>query len=187
MKRMQVMFGKRRAMVLVTLVVLVLAAAALIASSANFTATSQNTGNIFTAGNLKHVNSLDTAAIITMDKMKPTDFVEGDVTLTNDGDIPAAFTLTKTITANVAGLTGGNFATKLDLEITEAGAPIWTGKIGAAMGTINLGTFAAAPAAGSSHTYHFKVTFPDGGPGGADNVYKQASTTARFDWESASN
>ena len=187
MKRMKVMIGKRRMMVLLTLTVLVLAAAALVASSANFTATSQNPGNIFTAGNLKHSNSLDTAAIITMVKMKPTDSVEGDVTLTNDGDIPAAFTLTKTITANTLGLTGGDFRSKLDLAITEGGSPVWSGKIGAAMGTIPLGTFPAAPAVGSSHTYHFKVTFPDGGSGGADNVYKLASCTAQFDWESVSN
>ena len=44
MKRMKVLFGKRRAMVLVTLAVLVLAAAALIASSASFTTSRANVG-----------------------------------------------------------------------------------------------------------------------------------------------
>ena len=52
MKRMKVLFGNRRMMVLLTLAILVLAATALVASSASFTATSANPGNIFTAGTL---------------------------------------------------------------------------------------------------------------------------------------
>ena len=52
MKRMKVLFGNRRMMVLLTLAILVLAATALVASSASFTATSANPGNMFTAGNL---------------------------------------------------------------------------------------------------------------------------------------
>ena len=51
MKRMKVLFGNRRMMVLLTLAILVLAATALVASSASFTATSANPDNVFTAGN----------------------------------------------------------------------------------------------------------------------------------------
>ena len=45
MKRMKVLFGNRRMMVLLTLAILVLAATALVASSASFTATSANPSN----------------------------------------------------------------------------------------------------------------------------------------------
>ena len=55
MKRMKVLFGQRRVMVLATLAILVLVAAALVASSASFTATSANPGNAFTAGVLVYV------------------------------------------------------------------------------------------------------------------------------------
>ena len=54
MKRFKVLFGNRRMMVLLTLAILVLAATALVASSASFTATSANAGNVFTAGSLSH-------------------------------------------------------------------------------------------------------------------------------------
>ena len=54
MKRMKVLFGNRRMMVLLTLAILVLAATALVASSASFTATSANPGNMFTAGASDH-------------------------------------------------------------------------------------------------------------------------------------
>ena len=46
MKRMKVLFGNRRMMVLLTLAILVLAATALVASSASFTATSANPDNV---------------------------------------------------------------------------------------------------------------------------------------------
>ena len=52
MKRFKVLFGNRRMMVLITLAVLVLAATALIASSASFTAQSANANNMFTTGSL---------------------------------------------------------------------------------------------------------------------------------------
>jgi hypothetical protein len=164
---------------MVTLAVLLLSAAVVIGSGANFTSQSANPGNMFTAGNLKHFNSLDTFAILTMDKMKPTDSITGSVTLTNDGDVPGDFTLTKTVTANTLGLTGGDFRTKLDLVISEGVTPVWSGKIGGALSGLSLGTWAV----GESHTYDFLVTFPDGGAGGADNPYKSASVTVRFQWD----
>jgi len=179
MKRMKVLFGQRRLQVLLTLAVLLLAVSVVIGSGANFTSESANAGNIFTAGNLSHSNNVS-GAILTADKMKPGDTKSGSITLTNDGDIPGDFSFAKTMSDNVLGTGNGDFRTKLDLTITEGATTIWIGKIGAVIpaAAMDLGTWDP----GDSHTYVFKVDFPDGGSGGADNAYKQASITAAFDW-----
>ena len=126
MKRMQVMFGKRRAMVLVTLVVLVLAAAALIASSASFTATSANPNNVFTAGSL-YISNEDTAGNsregvqvlnLTASAMKPGDVVTGTAVIGNSGTSSSAFHASSTTSGNAA------FASYLDLVVTEDGQEI---------------------------------------------------------------
>lgn len=184
MKRMKFLFGQRRMQVLLTLAVLLLAVSVVIGSGANFTSTSANPGNVFTAGNLSHSNSKNGAYILTASLMKPGDTVTSSVTLTNNGDIPGAFSFTKTMGTNVLGLTGGDFRTKLDLTIKEGATTIWTGKIGAAIPAPNMDLGTWAPAA--THTYDFTVTFPDGGSGGADNAYKSAAITVVFDWTAVS-
>jgi hypothetical protein len=182
MKRMKFLFGQRRMQVLLTLAVLLLAASVVIGSGANFTSTSANPGNVFTAGNLSHLNSKDGAYILTADKMKPGQTVTGSVTLTNDGDIAGTFSFAKVMVvgSNVLGTGGGDFRTKLDLTIKEGSKTIWTGKIGDTIPAANMDLGTWAPAA--THTYDFTVTFPDGGSGGADNAYKKASIAVEFDW-----
>ncbi|MEZ5125225.1 MAG: TasA family protein [Thermoleophilia bacterium] len=167
---------------LLSMGVLMVAAALVIGSGANFTSSSANPSNVFTAGNLSHSNSKDGSAILTADKMKPGDVATGSVTLENDGDIDGTFTLSKTVTASTAGIGGLTFDSKLDLTIYEGATQIWSGKIGDAFTSdpLPLGTWAP----GESHTYDFAVTFPDGGSGGADNGYKKASITVQFDWTS---
>jgi len=49
-------------------------------------------------------------------------------------------------------------------------------------------TFAAGTIApGQTHSYTFAVRFPDGGPNGADNIYKKASVEVDFNWEAVNN
>jgi hypothetical protein len=114
--------------------------------------------------------------------MKPGDNAHGSITLTNDGDIPGTFTLSKTITSNVPGLFGGDLAGKLELTISEGGTTVWTGTIGSDLTAVALGTWAP----GVAHTYDFTVAFPDGGTPASntteDNAFKHASITAQFDW-----
>ena len=182
MKRFKVLFGQRRFQALITIAAIMLAASVVVASGANFTSTSANASNVFTAGNLSLSNSKDATYILHASLMKPGQTVTGSVTLTNNGDIPGAFSFTKTMGINVLGRTGGDFRTKLDLTIADGATAttIWTGKIGAAIPApiLDLGTWAP----GATHTYDFTVTFPDDGPGGADNAYKSASITVAFDW-----
>lgn len=183
MKQFRVMFGQRRFQVLVTIAVVLLAASVVIGSGATFTSTSANPDNLLTTGNLHHSSTpADGTAILTAALMKPGDSAHGSITLTNDGDIPGTFTLSKTITANVPGLFGGDLAGKLMLTISEGGSTVWSGTIGGDLTSVGLGTWDP----GAAHTYDFTVTFPDSGTPTSntteDNAYKHASITAQFVW-----
>jgi hypothetical protein len=189
MKRMKVLFGQRRMMVLVTLTILVLAAAALAASSASFTATSANPGNVFTAGNLTMTNSLNGSPIVSFDTpdMRPGDSVEGTVTISNTGDVPGAFTLTKSAIAGHAAL-----AAKLDLVIDEVDAGgavlsnVFTGKLDGAISDLSLSTWSG----GSVHHYRFTVTWDNSNSpaqDAADSLLMGRQCSCEFTWEAIAN
>ena len=107
-----------------------LAATALAASSASFTATSANPGNVFTAGSLIIDNSLNDeannteAAILTMSLMKPGDTKSGSVTIANVGTLAGNFTLSKSRTAGSAA-----FGDELHLVITDGASPLYDGTL----------------------------------------------------------
>jgi spore coat-associated protein N len=168
-----------------------LAAALTIGSGANFTSTTANPSNIFTAGTLTHSNSKVGAAILTGSNMRPGDTASGTVDIKNTGTLSGVFTLAKTVTADTTA-PANPFATKLTVVITDQGDPacvsscpapvaVYSGTV-SGMGTVALGTYAA----GATHRYSFVVTFPDGGANGADNVYQAASTTVTYTWTATS-
>ena len=86
MKRIKVLLGQRRFQVLVTMALLLLAVSVVIGSGANFTATSANPGNVFTAGALSIGNFKSDGSTpnggslienLTASNMKPTDSISG--------------------------------------------------------------------------------------------------------------
>jgi spore coat-associated protein N len=185
MKRFKVLFGNRRMMVLLTLAILVLAATALVASSASFTASSANAGNIFTAGSLGISNvtgKAPSAVILSTGNMRPGDIVEGTVTLSNTGNVPGGFTLTKSaLTGNAA------LAAKLGLVIQEIdvatganiGAAKYNNKLDGAISALSLGTWAG----GETHKYKFTVTWPNSPRDDAgDTALMGASSSYDFTW-----
>jgi hypothetical protein len=164
---------------------LLLAAMMAVGSGANFNSTSANPGNVVTAGNLSHTNSKDTAALLTVTKLKPGESRSGTVDITNTGDIDGVFSIARTITADSTG-PSNPFAAHLNLKIedTTAGGPaLYDGLLSAMSGTVAANTVAP----GATHQYKFTVTFVDGGPNGADNAFKSASATTRFNWEAVNN
>ena len=186
MKRIKAAWNANPRKALLSLCALAVASAVIMASGANFTSTTANPGNTYTAGDLKHGNSKDNAAIFTAAKMKPGESKSGNVQITNTGDIDGVFTLSKSNLTQTAG-----FASKLNLSVVDCKADgcgnandssVYSDTLGA-MGAQSLGTFAAA----EMHEYKFTVTFPDGGPNGADNAYKNATASVQYDWESVSN
>lgn len=165
-----------------------LAAAVTVGSGADFTSSTANPSNVFTAGTLSHSNSKSGAAILTATNMRPGDTANGTVDIQNTGTLSGAFSLSKTVTADSTP----SFAGKLTVVVTDNGDPacvvacpaastVYSGTV-AAMGARPLGTFAA----GATHRYSFVVTFPDGGANGADNAYQAASTTVTYSWTAAS-
>jgi hypothetical protein len=191
MKRMKVLFGNRRMMVLLTLAILVLAATALVASSASVTATSANPGNTFTSGLLKIDNSVNIAngnvetAILTPPAyMKPGDpAVTGSVTISNAGTIPGTFTLTKSRTAysGPAGLDN-----VLQLVVTEDGAQIYSGSLAGFLGGGSSNTYGLGvwnPAA--THVFDFSVTWPGTNADTVDSAVMGAQCTYAFTWVAA--
>ena len=197
MKRMKFLFGQRRMQVLLTLAVLLLAVSVVIGSGANFTSTSANPTNVFTAGNLSHINSKPGAALFTVTKMKPGDMAPGTVTITNDGDIAGDFTLSNSAVTNpvlpaVTAPLSVPFSDLLTVKIysTTTTVPVVAKHqvypaVGSALIGVDpalaLGTFQP----GESRTYDFEVTFPNGTPA-HDNPYKKASMSLTYNWTSTS-
>jgi spore coat-associated protein N len=160
---------------------LLLAAMMAVGSGANFNSTSANTGNVVTAGNLKHTN---TGALLNVSKIKPGETKsQGSVTIQNTGDIDGVFTLAKTVQADSTA-PANPFAGKLRVKIvdTSDGYVVYDGVLGS-MPASDARTIAP----GDTRTFTFDVTFPDGGTGGADNAYKGASVTVDYNWEAVNN
>lgn len=189
MKRMKVLFGNRRMMVLLTLAILVLAATALVASSASFTATSANPNNSFTAGTMSMSNTRANAAILTAVNMWPGKDYQGTVTIGNVGAGDAAFVLKLgPVTDPVTGTLGARLSDALRLSVVdETGLEVYNGALNVFPAS---GRSCGDYPAGQEHTYTFTVTFPDSdagfGTAGSDNKYKLCQTIAEFDWEAVS-
>lgn len=187
MNRISALWRSSPRTVLLGLGTIGLAAAVTIGSGADFTSTTANPSNVFTAGTLSHTNSKNGAAILTSSNMRPGDTASGTVDIKNTGSLSGTFSLAKTVTAETAG-----FASKLTVVVTDTGDPacvsgcpapstVYSGTV-SAMGARALGTFAA----GDTHRFSFVVTFPDGGANGADNAYQGASTTVTYTWTATS-
>jgi hypothetical protein len=174
---------------MVAMGMLLAAAAVAVGSGADFNSTSANASNVLSAGNIAQSNSRGGAAILTASLLKPGATSIGTVDIKNTGDIAGTFTLAKSNVVDTPATPP--FSAKLTVDIDDMGDPACTvscpptvnkysGTLGA-MGTIALGSFAAA----ESHRYRFTVTFPNGTPA-TDNVYKSASTSLQYDWTSVS-
>lgn len=115
-----------RRKVLVPLATLLAAGAVAVGSGATFSSETGNTISTVTSGSLKHTNSKDGAAIFDLANMKPGDTLNGALTVTNTGSLPAAFGLTEVSSSN--GFTGSN----LTLSITDVAtsAVVYNGTFG---------------------------------------------------------
>jgi spore coat-associated protein N len=168
---------------------LLVVAAVAVGSGANFNSTSANPSNVFSAGTISHSNSKAGQAILTASNMVPGNTSDGTVDIKNTGSATGTFTVTHTSPVDTPATPG--LSKKLTLTIQDTGDPtcvtscpvaaqVYSGLMSAMPASIPLGTFAA----GVTHRYDFTVTFPDSGPGGADNAYQNAATTVDYNWAS---
>ena len=137
-------------------------------SGATFTSASSNTISSVTSGTLTQSNSKDGEAIFDLPNMKPGDTVNGTVTITNTGSLPATFTLTESQDTNT-------FAEDmLTLTITDGATLVYSGNFGG-FDAAELGTFASEEA----RTYTFSVALDEG----ADNSQQNKTAGAIYTWD----
>lgn len=165
---------------------LVISAAVAAGSGANFASSSASPGNLITTGTIVVTDSAAGQSVLSVSPFKPGGSSTATVTITNGGNVPAQLTVA---TANLIDTPATPpFSAKLHLQVVDLGDPsctgscpgpatVYTGSVGS-MATVALGSFAA----GGVHQYQFTVTYPDGGPNGADNAYGGASTRVDYRW-----
>ena len=160
--------------ILVPLATLVAAGAVAIGSGATFSSTTANTISSVTSGTLTHTNSKNNAAVFNLSNIKPGDVVNGALTITNTGSLPAAFSLTETSSTN--GFADN--ALTLTITNTTTGTKVYDGNFGGLTdGTKNaLGTVEP----GVANAYQFSVRLSDT----ADNTQQAKSASAAYTWDS---
>lgn len=162
---------RRSRRLLVPLATLAAAGALVVGSGADFSSTSQNSQSVVTSGTFSQTNSRANAAIFNVANIKPGDTVKGSVAITNDGSLPAVFTVTETAT------NGFEDPAKLQMTITEAGAVVYTGTFGDLGGpaeTLDLGRFNSM----QTRTFDYSVTLLDT----AENEEQGKSANASYVW-----
>ncbi len=164
---------------IIALVLIVVAIAAALFTTATFTSSSANAGNIVATGDLQINNSKD-GAILNATGLVPGDSVQGTVTITNVGSSSGNFSVQPQNLVDTPA--NPALSQNLDFTFREQGkdTALFDGKLGNC-GTIQLGKWEP----GESHTYVLKATFPNGTPA-HDNQYKNASTTVDFVWNAVS-
>ena len=160
--------------ILLPLATLLGAGAIAIGSGATFTSTTANTISSVTSGTLSHTNSKDGKAILNLTNIKPGDVVNGSLTITNTGSLPADFTLTETSSTNA--FADGNLTLKITNTTTNA--VVFNGNFGALPETTKTVLGSAAP--GAANTYVFSVKLDEK----ADNTQQGKTASAAYQWDS---
>jgi spore coat-associated protein N len=139
------------------------------------------------SGTLSLSNSLNGAAVLTAQNLKPGDSRTGQVTVTNTGTLDGAFSLAQTNLVDTPGPFGGRLSDGMQLSVEQISAggstvsSVYSGVL-SGLGSRQLGTLAG----GEARIYRFTASFPDGGhppaPGGGDNAFQRSSLQADYVW-----
>lgn len=163
-----------RRKILVPLATLVAAGAVAVGSGATFSSNSENTTSSVTTGTLTHTNSKADQAIFNLSNMKPGDTVNGTLTITNTGSLPASFSLTEAASANAFT----NDYLTLSIDNTTTSTSVYTGVFGGladgvatSLGDVN---------AGVANTYKFSVHLDEAAP----NSQQGKTASASYKWDS---
>jgi hypothetical protein len=177
------------------LLTLLLAAAAVVGSGADFTASSANPANTFAAGTLSILNSKEGTAVLSASNLRPGNSQSGTVDIKNTGALSGAFTLARTAPVDSDG--ANPLSGKLNLTIVDCGTFVgatpptcgdgddvskYSAGTIAQMGTTGhlvtaLGTYAA----NEQHRYQFTVQLDST----AGNAYQGDTSSVEFDWNAA--
>lgn len=160
--------------VLVPLATLAAAGAIAVGSGATFTSESNNTISAVTAGTLQQSNSKDGGAIFDLSNLKPGDTLNGSLTLTNTGSLPAAFSLTEKSSIN--GFSGSNLSLKI--TNTTTGASVYDGTFGGLVDGAKTDIGVVEPGVANNYTFTVKLA------SGASNDDQGKSASAAYTWDS---
>ncbi|WP_436701126.1 TasA family protein [Nocardioides sp. BYT-33-1] len=160
--------------ILVPLATLAAAGAIAVGSGATFTSQSGNTVSAVTSGTLAQANSKDGGAIFDLTNLKPGDTLNGTLTLSNTGTLPASFSLTETSSTN--GFTGDNLS--LSISNTTTGTTVYSGTFGGLVdgAKTDIGVLQA----GVANTFRFTVKLAATAP----NADQGKSASAAYQWDS---
>lgn len=167
--------------ILVPLATVVAASAVAVGSGATFTSQSGNTISAVTSGTLTQSNSKADKAIFSLTNIKPGDVVNGSVTLTNTGSLPANFSLTETSSTNGFGFKPAPNTAVNDLSLTitntTKNVQVYSGNFGDLVdGTpVSLGHWAP----GEANVYVFSVALSQDAP----NADQGKTASAVYTWD----
>lgn len=159
---------------LAPLATVAVAGAVAIGSGATFTSQTNNTISAVTSGTLSQANTKADAAVFNLKDMKPGDTLNGGLTITNTGSLPAKFTLAETASAN--GFAGSNLT--LTIKNVTTNKVVFDGTFGALVD--NEKQDLGAVAAGAANQYAFTVKLAQD----ADNTQQGKTASASYQWAS---
>ena len=149
--------GTGRPVALIVLALLIAGTPAV--SGAVFSQRTGSLGNSFAAGTFGLVNSRDGTYVLTTGALRPGQSVSGTLTLSDQGDFPGNFTITKgALTDTPVSPSLSAVLTFTIEDVTGTPTTLRTGPMNT-FATLALGRFNA----GESRTYRFTVTFPQSG------------------------
>jgi spore coat-associated protein N len=160
--------------ILLPLATLVAAGAIAVGSGATFTSTSANTISSVTSGTLTQSNTKANAAVFNLTNIKPGDVVNGGLTITNTGSLPATFSLTETVSTNT--FTANNLT--MVITNTTANKVVYTGTFGGLVDGARTDLGLVAP--GVANNYTFSVKLDSATP----NTDQGKAASAAFQWDS---
>lgn len=170
------------AKILVPLATMLAAGAVAVGSGATFSSQSGNTISAVTAGTLTQSNSKAGQAIFNLANIKPGDTVNGTLTLTNTGSLPANFSIIESASVNqFANKPAPNAAVNnLSLTITNTtkNTTVYSGNFGDLVDDVPVALGTSAWAAGEANTYRFSVTLATDAP----NVDQGKTASAVYSW-----
>jgi hypothetical protein len=170
------------------LLTMLLAAAAVVGSGADFTAHSANPSNTFASGTLSILNSEEGRAVLTASNLRPGGPAQpGSVDIRNTGSLSGAFALSRSTpvdSGSTAPLSQKLNITVVDCGDFSGGTPtcdvgdptLYSGTL-AGMGTTALGDYDA----NEQHRYRFTVQLD----GSADDDYQGGSSEVTFNFDAA--
>ena len=195
MSRLSVLASQPK-LALGALLTLLLAAAAVVGSGADFTASSASPSNTFASGTLTIGNSKEGTALLTASNLRPSGpAAVGTVDIQNTGSLSGTFTLSRT--APVDSDSANPLSSKLNVTVIDCGAfagstaptcgdgddaTKYTAGTLAQMGTAGHAISSLGSYAGDEkHRYEFRVALD----GTAGNAFQGDTSSVEFDFNAA--